>query len=213
MIGSRFGRLLVEAENGARWTVRCDCGTVKEVRRKEVLRKTKKPLRSCGCLQREAAARIGRERNRVHGMKGTPTWKSWQAARNRCRNPNNVAFANYGGRGIKFCERWDDFAQFVADVGERPEGTTLDRIDNAGHYEPGNCRWSTPRTQARNKRDNRLVTYGGRTITVAQAADSLGMDRSTLGYRLRAGWPVEMALTTPVSRSNQHIRRTAKPRS
>jgi hypothetical protein len=90
--------------------------------------------------------------NTVHGMSGTPTWNSWQAMIQRCTNPARDNFAYYGGRGIKFDDRWRDFTAFLHDMGERPEGTTLDRVDNDGDYTPDNCRWATMKAQSNNRR-------------------------------------------------------------
>lgn len=135
-----------------------------------------------------------------HGMNGTPTYRSWQAMLTRCTNSNRAQFKDYGGRGIKVCERWLKFENFLADMGERPDGTTLDRFPNKdGDYEPGNCRWASRVEQNRNTRSNLQLTFCGKTQLAAQWADELGIKRYTLYARLNHyGWTVERALTTPV---------------
>lgn len=117
--------------------------------------------------------------------------------RQRCENPNDEHYPDYGARGIRVHERWQLFENFVADMGERPKGTTLDRIRVNGHYEPGNCRWATAQEQNRNKRSSRMVTFEGQTKCVAEWASIYGVSRNIILYRLDAGWTVEKALTTP----------------
>jgi hypothetical protein len=117
----------------------------------------------------------------------------------RCTNPNQRAWAGYGGRGIKVCDRWKDFQLFLADMGERPESCTLDRLDNDGDYCPENCQWQTLARQSRNKRNTLSLTYAGRTQPLADWAEELGMVYGTLYNRLHVyGWTAERALSTPV---------------
>lgn len=119
--------------------------------------------------------------------------------RNRCRNPKYPMYHRYGGRGIVVCERWNDFANFFADMGPRPSPShTLERINNDGNYEPGNVRWATTAEQNRNTGQNVLLTFGGKTQTMIDWAIELGMKYSTLQSRIWKGWTVERALTTPV---------------
>jgi hypothetical protein len=127
-----------------------------------------------------------------------PAYHSWRNMRNRCLNPRGQDFHYYGGRGISICPEWDDFWVFAKDMGERPEGYTIDRIDNDGNYCPENCRWASRAEQAANKRDYknaRLLTLNGRTQSQNKWATELGMAPTTIYLRLRAGWPVERALT------------------
>lgn len=130
--------------------------------------------------------------------KATPTWASWRGMFTRCYWRSDPYFDRYGGRGIKVCARWRRFENFLADMGERPDGTCLDRIDNNGHYTPQNCRWSTRKEQARNRSSSVVLTYKGRSQPAIAWAEELRMHRSTLSKRLRHGWSVKRALTQPV---------------
>ena len=137
----------------------------------------------------------------VHGQSNTPTYRSWRGMLNRCRNPNSTQFGRYGSRGISVCDRWlTDFAAFVEDVGERPSSLhSIERINNDGNYEPGNCRWATMVEQENNKSSNVIVTYRGERMTVSQAWRRAGLiiSKGTLTSRLSLGWPIERAVETP----------------
>lgn len=128
-------------------------------------------------------------------------YHSWVNMIQRCTNPNVYDYPNYGGRGITVCPEWrgrEGFYRFREDMGDRPEGTTLDRIDNDGDYYRYNCRWANSDVQANNKRSNYLLTYNGKTQSVARWAKELGISYSTLYTRLCNRWSVEEMLTTPV---------------
>jgi hypothetical protein len=129
-----------------------------------------------------------------------PLYSIWQLMLTRCRNPNHPYFRVYGGRGITVCARWHDFKLFLEDMGPRPPGHSIDRIDNDGNYEPGNCRWATPLQQSRNSSWNRMVTYNGETKCAAEWAEALNLPYKTLTARLRAGWSAERALLEPVNK-------------
>lgn len=116
------------------------------------------------------------------------TYNTWINLFGRCENPNNPAYGDYGGRGIKVCSRWYDFDVFVTDMGVRPEGSTLNRIDNNGHYEKDNCEWAAPAAQQRNKRSNALLTYRGETKTIAEWSEVSGVPAQRLAQRRRAGF-------------------------
>jgi hypothetical protein len=139
---------------------------------------------------------------RIHGHNRSPTHIAWKHMMGRCLNPRNKAWANYGGRGIAVCASWRGrygFNQFLKDVGERPSPLhSLDRIDNSGHYEPGNVRWATKNQQNRNRRSNLFVSHNGQTKTLAEWADSSPVSQQLIRTRwLRYGWSFDAALNTP----------------
>jgi hypothetical protein len=124
------------------------------------------------------------------------TYKAWQNMKTRCLNQNRESYPGYGGRGITICDRWiSSFAAFLEDMGERPPGMMIDRIDNNGNYEPGNCRWATNKEQANNRRSTLKITFKGITRSAAQWGEELGLSRSLISGRLRKGWPIEKALS------------------
>jgi len=128
--------------------------------------------------------------------KGHPLYFIWKTMRLRCNTPTCKKYPRYGGRGISICERWDDFWNFVDDMGPRPEGTSIDRIDNDGNYEPGNCRWATPKVQGRNTSTNRFVEIGGEVIALTELAEREGIKAGTLRKRIaELGWTIEDAVS------------------
>ena len=130
------------------------------------------------------------------GEKPSPTYSSWTAMISRCTRSSNLSYENYGGRGIAVCERWKSFENFLADMGERPDGMTLDRIDGNGGYEPSNCRWATRRLQNMNKSCNPHFEFDGKRMTLRGWAEELCLNRSTLQKRIyKLGWPIEKALS------------------
>lgn len=138
-------------------------------------------------------------RARIHGhsLKGrTPTYLSWQTMKARCLYQGDPGYQRYGGRGIKICDRWLTFANFLADMGERPSNTSLDRIDNNGHYEPSNCRWATLDEQNNNRHNTNFIEFQGRRLSVAQWARCLEIDRTTIWRRIERGFSVEDILAS-----------------
>ena len=164
LTGSIFGRLEVVSRDGstkhhsAIWKCKCECGTEKSIDG-QALRKGL--TQSCGCLGAERRLQA----NTRHGMYGTTEYRIWADMLQRCNNPKQESYEGYGARGISVCKAWHEFSSFYADMGERPEGKTLDRIDNEGNYEPSNCRWSTGSEQAFNQRIRRDNSSGTRGIS------------------------------------------------
>jgi hypothetical protein len=189
LTGLVFGRLTVVADAaGPNWRCMCACGGEKVVSSKAL---NSGKTSSCGCLARDVLV----ARNRSHGWSKTQTYRSWKDMRARCNNQNDSDFKDYGGRGIEVCGRWADFGAFLADMGERPAGRTIDRIDTNGNYEPGNCRWADAGTQANNKRSNRIIEWDGKSQTLQQWCRQYGLEHSKVSYRIRQGFPIADAFS------------------
>lgn len=182
-IGDRFGRLVVAKflRTGKRytkiWLCNCDCGKSKEIPYGAL---TSGATVSCGCYHKD----VLKKQFFKHGQVNSPTYSTWEHMKGRCLNPKNDQFFRYGGRGITICDRWKKFENFLADMGERPEGKSIDRINNNGNYEPGNCRWATLTEQANNMRSNRNITYFGKTLSMTQWAKTLGINPVTISGRI-----------------------------
>ncbi len=197
LTGQRFGRLTVirqvNKKGQALWQCLCDCGTVRKSMRASHLMSGAST--SCGCRRRESLRRL----KQTHGQSESPEFQAWLGAKQRCTNPKVHNYQRYGGRGITF--GFPDFAKFFAEVGPRPSDKhSLDRINNAKGYEPGNVRWATMTAQCRNKGNNRMLTYQGKSQCMADWAEELGLPYSALKMRLRSGWSTEKALSAPVKR-------------
>lgn len=198
LAGKVFADLTVLEEAGRdkhgaiMWTARCKCGVV--IRETGSVLKQGRKLSCPSCsVRRVAAART------VHGMTGTTLHMRWKNMLARTTNPRNPAWHNYGGRGIKVCDRWQVFTNFLEDMGPSfSAGLELDRINVNGNYEPTNCRWVTRAQQNRNKRDNHVIEWDGCRLPLADWGDRQGIRPLTILSRLRNGWTVERALTEPV---------------
>jgi len=204
-IGSRYGVLEVvgaEFKKGGLILVpcRCDCGRTRDVAINPLVSSSHT---RCGCNGVDRT----RRRFTTHGKSKTATYHVWQAMISRCEYAKNSRRSQYHDRGITVCERWrKSFEAFVSDMGEKPDGKySIDRIDNNGNYEPGNCRWATVEQQARNQRRNRLMTFRGQTKTMAEWAAIVGISNRTISNRLRLGWTDERALTEPPHELGQRV--------
>lgn len=174
---------------------RCVCGKVTWM-----LQESWHKQKSCGCLTKQ----ILREARTIHGHaftsagKESATYRTWCTMLQRCYYKKHKSYSDYGGRGITVCARWrESFVDFLADMGERPDGFLIGRIDNNGNYEPGNCRWETYTQQARNRRSSKLITFNGQTRTLEEWSETIGIRRDALGHRLLNGWSIERAITEP----------------
>lgn len=211
-IGERYGRLVVvaRAENKiersgavrAHWECRCDCGQIRITSGQSLSRGS---TQSCGCLAKErvSAAATTHGQTRLEGS----VYRAWNAMVQRCTNSNNTAWSSYGGRGITVCDRWQTFENFYADMGDRPDGMTLERSDNNKGYEPGNVYWASRLTQGNNRRTNVYLTLSGETKTIAEWGRSTGLGKAVIGRRVKLGWPVWKALTTPIQDTGKRRRK------
>jgi hypothetical protein len=190
-VGTVFGKLTVIEDVGKQppsqrysYRCRCDCGKSTIITQDHLRRAV---VKSCGCARTK------------HGQYKTSTYSIWSHMLARCNNPNHQAYKDYGGRGIKVCPRWSRFENFFTDMGSRPNGLSLDRINNEEDYTPGNCKWSSPTQQANNRRNSRMIEFNGDVLTIMQWSERLHMPATALYVRLtKLNWLAERALTTPV---------------
>jgi hypothetical protein len=191
-----FGELtileLYKGKRGVRARCQCECGNEHHVdfRYLKLGRST-----HCGCIKRTP--------NKKHGLHDIKEYSVWKGMKRRCYNPNEKCFPYYGGRGITVCDEWkNSFEAFYKDMGERPENTSLDRINTDGDYEPGNCRWTTLTEQSRNKRNNRFFTFEGKTQCLMDWANELGISEASLRSRLKH-YSVEKALAKQIKNKKE----------
>lgn len=209
LTGRQYGRLTVTREDEGyrspggqlhrQWLCRCACGERVRVRQQHL---TSGHTESCGCASRD--------RRTTHGMSKTPAYSSWSCMMSRCYNEEDIGWKNYGGRGIGVCNRWHDFLSFASDMGQPPEGMTIDRIDSDGDYAPGNCRWADRLTQSNNRRNNVRLSFEGKEMTIAEWAREIGASAATLKRRLDKGWSTEDALSIPIGHPTDLLIETVK---
>lgn len=193
LTGKRFGDLAVLAfagltnQGNTTWLVKCVCGTEKIVSSNNLIRGNSE---SCGCKQHPF---------KPNALSRLPEYGVWNTMRQRCDNPASEKYPRYGARGIRVCERWEKFENFLADMGRRPDSTyQIEREDNDGPYCPENCTWATATTQANNRSTTQWVTHDGRTLKLADWSLETGIPRREITKRLLRGWTIERALLQPL---------------
>lgn len=147
--------------------------------------------KSCGCLAKVITSIV----HKTHGMSETRTYNIWLGMIQRCNNPHNDRFDDYGGRGIKLCERWERFENFFEDMGEAPSGLSIHRIHNDLGYSKANCKWATRKEQARKKRNSRIATINGISLPLSEHAERAGVNYKLFHERLSKGWSFDRALS------------------
>lgn len=211
LTGHVFGRWTVlglasdDVSGRVIWLCLCECGKKRAVLANSLRRGLSI---SCGCFHREITATI----NAKHQLYKSPEYRSWQCMIARCTNPKRPEYPSYGGRGIQVCNRWRQFEHFYHDMGPKlSKYHSIDRMNNNAHYSCGkcsmcttndwspNCRWATRSEQQRNRRTNHLITFGNKTKTVTAWAEQTGIHWVTIITRIKRGWSIEKALTTPCS--------------
>lgn len=191
LTGQRFGNWTAMLYAGwGYWECRCDCGRYRSI---SGFYLRKGSFKSCVCLSRVLTLSCKPSNELTKAQKRI--YLTWRNMMQRCHNPANRWYKNHGARGIKVCERWHRFENFLADMGYRPEDMTIERCDNDGPYSPENCIWATRAVQSRNKRNNVWLTYNGETLCLTDWTKRCGFSFSTINGRLSRGWSVEEALT------------------
>jgi hypothetical protein len=209
LAGLKFGKLTViefrrhpTLRSDSFWLCSCECGgtIVTSGHRLKIGRTV-----SCGCVKRSIIAKLLKD-SIIHNDHGSPEYISWIAMRRRCDHKKNINYDRYGGRGIKVCERWSSYENFLSDMGRKPSNShSIDRIDVNGDYEPCNVKWSTPKEQCNNRSNTIYVMYKGNHITLTEAIKLGGANvaRNTFQGRIKAGWSVEDAVEKPVKVYNK----------
>lgn len=199
LTGRVFGRLTVTGFAGRSkgrqilWDCRCSCGN--EVSAKQGGHLKSGHTTSCGCYSREKIV----EAQTTHGLASVPEYFVWSSMVGRCSNSSNARWHRYGGRGITVCPEWKSFEGFYADMGPRPSPVhSVERRDNDSGYSKDNCFWATPKEQANNKSNNRLLTHLGETKTMTEWCETLGLSYGAVCHRKQRGWADEDALTKPI---------------
>ena len=194
----KFGRLKVleiaeqNKKGQHKWICRCICGNIIKIFGSDL---RSFHTQSCGCLKKDLTIK----RNTTHKMTNSNEFKIWQAMKTRCYNQQTTRYKDYGGRGITICNEWkNSFETFYEDMGKRPKGLSIDRIDNDKGYFKENCMWATQKQQARNMRTNRNIIYKGEVFCLTDWAEKLNIKKQTLASRLRYGWSIERAFTQTV---------------
>lgn len=190
LAGRRVGKVvilpqfIIAGNGGCKWKYKCDCGM-------EAFAWAESLQRNPNFCCKECRKQVLRKSRTVHGGRYTREYKVWQSMIQRCENPNSIAYKDYGGRGISVCAVWRlNFQAFLSDVGKCPlANLTIERINNDGNYEAGNCRWATVTEQLNNQRRNRIISFNGKTQTWAQWARETGIDKTLIRQRALKGWP------------------------
>lgn len=197
LAGNRYGTATIRdnfkkmLNGGTSWEYGCDCGFIGWAWAEALKRQ---PNFTCP----ECRKAIQSKMKTIHGHRGkkpTRTYSAYQNMHTRCYNKNHKSFITHGARGIIVCDRWHSFPNFLEDMRECPDGLEVERIDNDGNYEPGNCKWGTDEEQSNNKRNNVFIEFNGKEQTISQWARELGMDKTTIRKRLNKGWPTEKVLS------------------
>ena len=203
--GDKFSKLTVVSLLGVNkhkkrvWKCKCECGNYSEVISSHLL---SGHSTSCGCTRLQNSIKATKISNTKHGMKGTKEYCAWSELKQRCNNPKEPQYKNYGARGIKVCDRWlHSFENFFADMGKAPAGCSIDRIDVNGDYCPKNCRWADNETQQYNRRDTVKITFDGITETLLYWSKKTGIPAKNLYSRFHGmKWSAEKTLCTPLRR-------------
>lgn len=199
LIGKKYNMLTVlKKDKPGYYICRCDCGNIRTIKTYNL---TSGSTKSCGCYHKKMIA----IQSTIHGLSKHPLYKTWHNMRSRCKNPNASKYKLYGGKGIKVCKEWDEnFVSFYnwAINNKWEKGLSIERLDSNKNYEPNNCIWADYKIQNNNTIQNHKLTFNGKTMNINQWAEYLNISKKMLSERIRRGWNIERALTTPNIKEN-----------